>query len=200
MSFRRKPIGVLKSGKGTHGGPGAWGSPSGFLEMLRLSPQLVSLTKRISAWCEGPLSGWCGACQGHQRCWSTGAPGPLSYWHTVQSHHVYTVWVASSELLSSQKERQWSHSACPTRAGDIFGNLSLSHPFSCKISPGSRTPFCTYPKASFRQRMQTQGLGPLPLWGRSMTSTVGLWYIPHPIQPCHQSSLALNTKDKNVPA
>lgn len=120
------------------------------------------------------------ACQGHQRCWSTGAPGPLSYWHTVQSHHAYTVWVARSELLSSQKERQWSHSVCPTRAGDIFGNLSLSHPFSCKISPGSRTPFCTYPKASFRQRMQTQGLGPLPLWGRSMTSTLGLWYMPSP--------------------
>lgn len=102
-----------------------------------------------------------------------------------------------SELLSSQKEAQWSLPACPTRAGDIRGNLSLSCSSFCEMSAGSWIPFGIYPGASFRPRMLTLDLGSLPLQGASMFPR-GPWNILHPVHSRHQPSLALDTKDKKL--
>lgn len=100
-------------------------------------------------------------CQGHQGYWPTGGTCTPRFFvaHGMKLPCV-TVWVARSELLTSQKERQWSHPTCPTTAGNIFKSLSLSHSSSCKMSPGSWTPLCTYPKASLDKGCRLRALAP----------------------------------------
>lgn len=117
------------------------------------------------------MSGWCGACQGRQGRWSTGGPCILLLLeNNVKPPCVCVGGQApvsdpGSELLRSQKERQWTLPACPTTTVDIFGNLCQSCSSFCKMSAGSWTSLCTYPRASFRLRMLSLDLGSLPLRG-----------------------------------
>lgn len=89
-----------------------------------------------------------------------------------------------SELLSSQKERQWSLPACSTRAGNIFGNLRLSELFILLQNVSRFLDTILHLSQGILQTKDADS-GPwlLTTAGGALCSPIGLWNMPHPVHP-----------------